>query len=611
MAKIPENIVEDIRNQVDITDVVSQYVQLKKSGKNYFGLCPFHEERTPSFSVSEDKQIFHCFSCGRGGNVFKFIMDIDQLSFPEAVIKVADMNNITLDPSYLQTTANPATNHDQKLRQLYQQAQTLYHHILVNTQLGQKALKYLQHRGMTPEMIETFGIGYAPDDVQLLPLFFKNKAVEPELLDRSGLLTVTDDNRRLSRFVDRIMFPIRDQGGQTIAFSGRLLKKAPNKPKYLNSPETALFNKRKVLFNFDLAKSEIRKMDGVLLFEGFMDVIAAYQAGIKNGVASMGTSLTDEQLYMLQRMTNHLVICYDGDEPGLKATNRAVDMLLPNTQLNVGVIVLPNDLDPDEFIKTKSPETFVHTIHNTEQTSLQFKLDYLKRHVNLNNDKFKFDYLDQALELLQNYASPSEQDLYLRTLSTTLAIDLNAIKAQMADLADRQTKRHGLSAKGKYQRQPKPVGPLQTSQQAATVHYDRVTQAQRLLLHYALHDVGLCRQLAGDATFAFKEGTYQTIFELWLTFIANHEDQSVSAFIDQLPMAMQNTVADLEMSRFPENYDTSLIQDLLNIIELQDLKQQLQTAKQSLKIANETGNVDEELYWTTEIIKLSKNLKGA
>lgn len=610
LAKIPENVVEDIRNQVDITDIVSQYVQLKKSGKNYFGLCPFHEERTPSFSVSEDKQIFHCFSCGRGGNVFKFIMDIDQLSFPEAVAKVADMNNITLDPSYLQTNATPASSHDQKLRQLYQQAQTLYHHILVNTQLGQKALKYLHQRGMTDEMIETFGVGYAPDDVQLLPLFFKNKSVELSLLDQSGLLTVTEDEHRLSRFVDRIMFPIRDQGGQTIAFSGRILKKDLNKPKYLNSPETVLFNKRKVLFNFDLAKSEIRKTNGVVLFEGFMDVIAAYQAGLKNGVASMGTSLTDEQLYALQRMTNHLVICYDGDEPGLKATNRAVDMLMPKAELDIGVVSLPNGLDPDEFIKAKGPAAFVNVIQNTEQTSIQFKLNYLKRHVNLNQDKFKFDYLDQALDLLQHFASPSEQDLYLKELSTTLSIDLTALKAQFAELVDHQKRQHGLSAKGKYQRHPEPVGTLQ-AKSGKTVHYDQLEQAQRLLLHYALHDIALCHQLANNSSFTFKESTYQTIFELWLTYISNHEAQSISAFIDQLPAEMQNTIADLEMSRFPENYDNLLIQDLLTIIGLQDLKQQLRDAKQSLKIANETGNVDEELYWTTEIIKLSKNLKGA
>ncbi|MFD1672191.1 DNA primase [Agrilactobacillus yilanensis] len=612
MAKIPEAVIEDIRNQVDITDVVSQYVQLKKSGKDLFGLCPFHEERTPSFSVSEEKQIFHCFSCGRGGNVFKFIMDVDQLSFPEAVVKVAEMNNIPLDAQYLQTNGPARSDEEQQLRKLYEQSQNLYHHILVNTQLGQKALKYLHQRGMTDEMIATFGIGYAPEKTDLLTLFFKDKQVAPALLEKSGLLTSTQNNTLIDRFVDRVMFPIRDQGGQTIAFSGRVLSKDPNKPKYLNSPETSLFNKRKILFNFDLAKAEIRKNSGVLLFEGFMDVIAAYQAGVKNGVASMGTSLTDEQLYLLQRVTNHLVICYDGDDPGQKATNRAVDMLMPNRRLDIGVVVLPDAQDPDEFIKSHSPEAFRKLLTDGEQTSVRFKLDYLRRDVNLNNDKFKVDYLNQALQLLQSAATPSEQSLYMQHLATELGIDLAAIKTQFEQLPSRRQTQQGLQPQGKYQKQAAvAMGATPVPEATKVVKYSRLEQAQRLLLYYAIHDQSICRRLLGEAGFAFKQVTYQTIFELWLTFSTNYESQDVSAFIDQLPANLQNAVADLEMSNFPELTEPTVIDDLLQVIGTQDLQVQLNQAKQGLKIAKETGNLEEELHWTMTIIELSRHLKGA
>ncbi|KRM33449.1 DNA primase [Agrilactobacillus composti DSM 18527 = JCM 14202] len=609
LARIPESVIEDIRGQINIVDVISQYVQLKKSGKNLFGLCPFHEETAPSFTVSEDKQIFHCFSCGRGGNVFKFIMDIDSVTFPEAVIKVAKFGNIPIDAQYLQQDSTPVNEADRKLRDLYQQAQQLYHHVLVNTQLGQPALQYLHQRGMTDETIDQFSVGFAPNN-NLLTLFFKDKQVDAETLAASGLLATNRENQFLDRFVERVMFPIKDQGGQVIAFSGRALHKDPNQPKYLNSPETALFNKRKVLFNYDLAKAEIRQEKTVLLFEGFMDVISAFQAGVKNGVASMGTSLTDEQLYMLQRTTNHLVICYDGDTPGVKAANRAVDMLMPQKNLDIGVIVLPDSQDPDEYIKTKGAPAFVNVIRNSEQSALRFKLAYLKRDVNLSNDKFKFDYLSQALDLLKDQATPAEQSLYIQELANDLGIEASAIKTQLDELRPKHSG-NGLTAKGKFQRQvePQPVGTLQKP--SAPVKYSQLEQAERLLLYYALHDESLCRQLISEPNFKFEHDTYQTIFELWLTFLTNHDNHLVSAFIDQLPPDMQNVVADLEMSAFPDASNNLVITDLLQVMAHQDAKKQLSDAQAALKIANETGNVDEQLHWTNEIIKLSRDLKGA
>lgn len=608
MARIPEEVVEAIRQKVDIVDVVSQYVQLKKSGKNLFGLCPFHEEKTPSFSVSEDKQIFHCFSCGRGGNVFKFMMDMEQLTFPEAVVKVAQMNNIAIDAQYTKASQTPVSNEIQQLRQLYQQAQTLYHHILVNTQLGQPALHYLQQRGMTDETIEIFKIGYAPDKTDLLTLFFQDKKVAPALLRTSGLFAVTQDERLLDRFTDRVMFPIHDQNGQVIAFSGRTLSKAKDVPKYLNSPETKLFNKRKELFNYDLAKGEIRRQKGVLLFEGFMDVISAFQAGVQNGVASMGTSLTDEQLYLLQRTTSHLLICYDGDGPGVIAANRAVDMLGAKPNLDLGVIVLPDGLDPDEFIKQKGPEAFQKVIANGEQTALHFKLGFLRRDVNLGNEKAKFDYLTTALNLLKQQATPTEQSLYIKELAADLDIDVQAIRQQFDDLPG-VSSATGLSAKGKYQRQgPQPV--VKAAYVTTPVKYNQLEKAERALLFYLLHDDSLCRRLVAQENFHFTHVTYQMMYELWLTYLTSHDSATLEGFMDQLPPDMQNTLTDLEMSTFPED-GRQAIDDFLAIISSQDVKQQLKKAQQSLKIANETGNADEELYWTNEVIQLSKRLKGA
>lgn len=318
--KIPEDVIEQVRSQVNIVDVVSQYVQLKQSGKNLFGLCPFHEERTPSFSVSEDKQIFHCFSCGRGGNVFKFMMEIENLSFPEAVKKVAEMEHLDVDSKYF-TDAAPAsreTSEQKQLIELHEQAVKLYHHILINTKMGKSALDYLHHRGVNDETIDLYQLGYAPQQ-RLLKPFFDERQADYQLLRKSGLFSETQDGKLRDRFVDRVMYPIRNATGQTVAFSGRLLAKDSDMPKYLNSPETELFNKRKILFNLDLARPNIRSKQPALLFEGFMDVISAYQGGIKSGIASMGTSLTEQQIYDIQRITREVIVCYDGDAPGQKS----------------------------------------------------------------------------------------------------------------------------------------------------------------------------------------------------------------------------------------------------------------------------------------------------
>ncbi|MBA1434592.1 DNA primase, partial [Bombilactobacillus bombi] len=287
--KIPESFIEEVRQEANIVDVIEPYVQLKKSGRNLFGLCPFHEEKTPSFSVSEEKQIFHCFSCGRGGNVFKFLMEIENLTFPEAVLKVADFVGIEPPATYQTSTDSAANSQASVLKQDYQAAQKLYQHILLKTAIGEPALQYLQKRQLSLETIKHFQIGYAPAQAQTLSSFFKGQHKDYAELNSSGLFSEDDSGNLYDRFRDRIMFPITDQSGNIIAFSGRTLEKRTSSEqvlaKYMNSPETKIFNKGQTLFNLAAAKKAIRDKGSVVLFEGFMDVISAYQADVTNGVA--------------------------------------------------------------------------------------------------------------------------------------------------------------------------------------------------------------------------------------------------------------------------------------------------------------------------------------
>ncbi|MDU4240403.1 MAG: DNA primase, partial [Limosilactobacillus fermentum] len=330
MPQIPRETIDQLRNQVDIADVISQDIQLKKQGKNLMGHCPFHEDATPSFSVNEEKQYFYCFSCHRSGDVFSYLEQAHDLSFMEAVEQVATTAGVDL-PRESNGPSGESASPNTPLYRLHEEASRLYHHVLVNTVAGQPALNYLTKRGLSRELIDQFNLGFAParGEEDLLVKYFTQKGIDYQLMRASGLFTEDQTGQLHDRFFDRVIYPIKNANGQPIAFSGRLLAKkaTENAPKYLNSPETPIFNKRRTLFNLDQAKKAARKEGHLTLFEGFMDVISAFGAGVRSGIASMGTSFTDEQVAVIARTTDKLTICYDGDAAGQNAINRALTML--------------------------------------------------------------------------------------------------------------------------------------------------------------------------------------------------------------------------------------------------------------------------------------------
>ena len=443
--RIPQEVIEEVRHRTNIVDIIGQYVQLKKSGKNYMGLCPFHEERSPSFSVAEDKQIFHCFGCGKGGTVFNFLQEIEGISFPESVKRVADLEHLSVDFDWSEpreVADTPENQQRRSLLQLHSKAAELYHHILVNTKIGEPALNYLLERGLTQELIETFQIGFAPQKRDFLSQVFKNEQLDETLFEPSGLFVQRDNGTFLDRFYQRIMFPINDPQGNVIAFSGRLLKTADfpgdEMPKYLNSPETTLFNKRETLFNFDKARKEIRKENTVLLFEGFMDVIAAWQSGVKSGVASMGTSLTNEQIRRLERVAKEVVICYDGDNAGVQATNRAIQLLQENSHFDLSIVSIPEKLDPDEYVRKYGAEAFQNLANHGRETVFSFKMNYHRLTRNMNNEKEQLDYVNELLRELTNVQSPLERDRYLNQIAQEFQLSVHSLEEQFNQLKQEQ-----------------------------------------------------------------------------------------------------------------------------------------------------------------------------
>ena len=426
--RIAEETINEIRQRTDIVDIISEYVQLNKQGRNYLGLCPFHQEKSPSFSVSTDKQVYHCFGCGAGGNVFSFLMEIGGLSFQEATIKLADKANIELGDSLTLSKSKSVPDDIKQMIEAHQLLSKFYHHLLVNTKEGQKALEYLLARGFSKQSIEKFQIGYALNSWDFDYKFLMNKQFHPKLLEKAGLIIKREqDGSYFDRFRDRIMFPIVNRNNETIAFSGRIL--GSEQPKYLNSPETAIFNKSNVLYNYYLARPTIRKHQQAVLFEGFADVIAADRSGIENGVATMGTSLTKEHISILKKNVQSVTICYDSDSAGIEAAYKAGEML-QKANCQVKVAVMPKGMDPDDYVKNYGEEKFRNDVIGSSLTFMGFKMLYFRKGKNLQVEGDRLLYLEEVLKEISLLESAVEKDLYLRQLSDEFNLSLEALKEQ-------------------------------------------------------------------------------------------------------------------------------------------------------------------------------------
>ncbi|QIL46886.1 DNA primase [Vagococcus coleopterorum] len=621
--RIPHEVIEDIRNQANIVDVVGQYVQLKKSGKNHFGLCPFHDERSPSFSVAEDKQMYHCFGCGKGGNVFKFLQDLEGLTFPESVKKVADLGNMAIDLSFVGSQPameTPEQKAKAALIELHESAADMYHHILLNTEVGAEALAYLNERGLTEEIIKEFQIGFAPAERILLQKIYERDEVPRERQIASGLMSERHDGELVDRFYQRIMFPIRDGRGQTVAFSGRILPNekidSSKQPKYLNSAETDIFNKREVLFNFDKAKGHARKEQELILFEGFMDVIAAWRAGVKHGVASMGTSLTNEQVRMIQKTTPQVLICYDGDSAGIEATHRALDLLGKQTNLELGVLSIPGGLDPDEYLKENGEEQF-QTFFNTGRESVfTFMMRYHQRGKNLQTEQDRFTYIEQVVKELAKVNSVIEREVYIKQLSDEFDISVDAISAELAK-AKTEERQEYQQQRQQQQYEPEMVEEPVYQQQPGTVREFQERplttgeHAEKLLLYRLMTERGVHGKINQIPDFAFNHDEYQELYQHFNDYMLTHSQFDASAFVDYLkeePLKQKFvTVFYQEMS---EESSEREISDYLIAIKQARLEGIKQEKIKEQREANRVGNKQLEQELTIEIINIQRNLKN-
>ena len=620
--RIPQEVIEEVRHRTNIVDIIGQYVQLKKSGKNYMGLCPFHEERSPSFSVAEDKQIFHCFGCGKGGTVFNFLQEIEGISFPESVKRVADLEHLSVDFDWSEPREVADTLENQQRRsllQLHSKAAELYHHILVNTKIGEPALNYLLERGLTQELIETFQIGFAPQKRDFLSQVFKNEQLDETLFEPSGLFVQRDNGTFLDRFYQRIMFPINDPQGNVIAFSGRLLKTADfpgdEMPKYLNSPETTLFNKRETLFNFDKARKEIRKENTVLLFEGFMDVIAAWQSGVKSGVASMGTSLTNEQIRRLERVAKEVVICYDGDNAGVQATNRAIQLLQENSHFDLSIVSIPEKLDPDEYVRKYGAEAFQNLANHGRETVFSFKMNYHRLTRNMNNEKEQLDYVNELLRELTNVQSPLERDRYLNQIAQEFQLSVHSLEEQFNQLKQEQRSVQRQERQQFYQDEmmPPPMEEpvFEENHVQNKLPLTQVQKAERSLLFRLMNEQGVRQTVQQLPDFSFAHDEYQELYFLLESYATLHQSFDIADFINFLQDNQTKQLAiEIAYQNLSEESSEREVADLLHVIALSSIAEAIEQKKIQQQEAKRVGNQQLEAELTMEIIQLARQLKA-
>ncbi len=599
--RIPEEFINEVRSNVNIVDIISQYVSLEKKGKDYIGLCPFHQEKTPSFTVNEENQFFKCFGCGKGGNVFKFLMYKENLTFPESVARVAQYAHIPMPNGYGQSTPTSMN----PLMKIQKDAAYFYHHVLLATKVGQRGVAYAKKRELSREIIDHFNIGYAPKQDNVLLMYLQGKKYSDEDLAKSGLFVQSKDGRLFDRFRDRLIFPLANESGQTIGFSGRRISDDKTEAKYMNSPETKIFTKSKVLFHFAEAKKAARSEGHLVLYEGYMDVISAYKAGVHSGIASMGTSLTDQQVYMLRRITNNIIINYDGDAPGVHAEERASKMFAQAGGFNLGIVVLPDNLDPDEYVKKYGAEKYQNELKGAYSPT-EFFLKRLAKKYNLNNDREKITYLSEAIKEIAKLNNPVEQDLYLERLAKEQGVSKDSLKANL--MRERRRQNRANRHKGRRFQEAPAIEDEPVPVESKETEHNNYDAAQTRLLYLFMHSAG-ARNYILKQSFLFPDSDYAQIEELWLNFLETHDDHSINSFLDFIPEQLQGIIVNAEMTEMPQESSVREINEIIRSIKLRDINSQLNKLKNEISDAQRKSDQQEQLDILQKIIKL-KRMQG-
>lgn len=604
---IPQEVIEEVRRRSDIVDVISEYLPLKGNRGQYKALCPFHSEKTPSFTVTRPKQIFHCFGCGVGGNVFHFLMKHEHMSFPEAVASLAQRVGVPLPRSRSHPATSSGEAQREQLYRLNEMAAEYYHKILLATPQGEKARAYLTKRGIAEPSVEKFTLGYAPAAWDSLLRHGAERGCSPQMLIAVGLVKARDEGHGFyDRFRDRLMFPIYNAAGRVVAFGGRLLENLPDAPKYLNSPETAVYKKGQLLYGLQLAKQAIRRDGQVLIVEGYLDLISVVQAGVENVVATLGTALTRSHVQLLKAYAREAVLVFDGDQAGRSAALRGkeyflqehVRYFLPGAQLSslkgalegdlhAKVVLLPAGHDPDTFIQREGREALLHRVQQA-RPFMEFLFDAEADGHDLSSVQGKLAYVRKLLPLVTTMTNQVERTEYLSELVKRTGIAPAALTDELHRL--KQGAKH---VEGDLIGQAFPgLGPERLLVQLLLTHRSWIPYTRPQLPVECLQDLQL-----------------RTILQALYGLDSARQDFDIAVLLDTLQdERSRDLVARLVLEPVGDEAIQRQIDDCLMALQRRQIETQLKSLKEDMHEAEQGGDMVRLAHLQQQFAQLCRTL---
>ena len=560
MEKIPYETILDIQKRVNIVDVISEYLPIEQKGKNYFAICPFHDDHNPSMSISPEKQIYTCFVCGESGNVFNFVMNYEKISFTEAVLKIANKVGISLDYKVSISKPNVISKYD-KFYKMFDISKKYYQNN-INTVYGKSAIEYLNKRNITNDIIKEFEIGLSLNDNSLNKLLLNKGFTNEELIDIG--LCGNKDNFMYDIFRNRIMFPLYNNDGKTVGFSGRIYN-GENENKYVNSKESVIFKKGLLLYNYHKALEYAREKRQIIIVEGFMDVIRLYTIGIKNVVATMGTAITKEHADLIRKLSKNIILCFDGDKAGEKATISALNEL-EKLDLAPRIIRLEDNLDPDDYIVKKGEKAFLNHLNNS-MLPLEFKLSVSKKDTDFSDYNQVSNYIKEAVKELDKIDDKIVYELTINKIAKETGVSIDTIKDLVSDI-------------------PRKEKVIIDKPKIIDVD-DKYKKAEKYLVYYMLKEVDAILLYQSKVTF-IKNKTLSSLASYILDFYEKNHYINLTDFIVYLgdQKELINEALKLDLLELPE-YNTEFINEYINTIDDGFLKTEINRVKELIK--NETN----------------------
>jgi DNA primase len=611
--RIPESKIEEIRNAANIVDIISEYVPLRKRGKNYIGLCPFHNEKTPSFTVSDDKQIFHCFGCHAGGNVFKFIMDYKKISFIESIQELAEQLGVTLE--YDEGVSAEKQSEQEELYDINTEAARYFSNNLLNDPEGELARQYFHARNTKPQTLRAFGLGYALNGWENLINYLKQKNIDLEKVLQLGLIGRNNDGRLFDKLAGRIIFPIFSPNGRVIAFAGRILGKEAKGAKYINSPESIIYVKGRILYGLSHAKDEIRRLNKAILVEGYMDLISLYQSGIKNVVAVSGTALTDDQAQLLSRYTKNVVLIFDADTAGINASMRSIEILLKK-DFDIKIASLPKGEDPDSYIQKFGKDEFEEVIKNAENF-LEYQTEYYENKGMFNDPATTVEAIRELVKPVALIEDELKRNILVKNIARKFNLREKLIESELTQAISAlkkqtQTKINQLREKDIL---PKDIFVDHNNKTAAPAVYNFEKEIIRLLfesdektIEFILHNIHV-----DEFIIEINEKIFEKVKDVYdvggdlnpAKLLAQFEDEKIQTYLREITIddySLSPNWDEYTVNKIKETSSKKYVTDL--IIKLKQIKIEEQI-KINRKLIDEASSPEEEL----NLLKLNNELE--